>query len=376
MLYKCKNCGGELHFDPEIGKLKCDYCDSVYDVSEYEPNSDVDLNEASETIEQYVTPNEEALNTRKALDAGFEEATDDTTDHKEDLRLYQCPHCGAEVVTDKTTAATTCIFCQTPLMLQENMSGSFEPEWIIPFEIEPSQVKTLYQEYIRSKPFYPPEYAPANVIKKIKAVYLPFFLHDTNTSGQVQATGERTFTHTHGDWIITEHDVFELSRGGQMHFEKVPAIASSKTPRDAMDSIEPFDYSKMKPFSTGYLPGFLAERYDVGFEQLIDSVHQRIAHSFDAKLMSTMNGYSSIKVQGGTMNHEDGHTGYVLLPAYILFMDYDKDEDALIAINGQTGKIVGNIPVDKKKMIRYAIIHFILNWLILLVIAMALVIAL
>ena len=76
------------------------------------------------------------------------------------------------------------------------------------------------------------------------------------------------------------------------------------------------------------------------------------------------------------MNHEDGHTGYVLLPAYILFMDYDKDEDALIAINGQTGKIVGNIPVDKKKMIRYAIIHFILNWLILLVIAMALVIAL
>lgn len=135
MLYKCKNCGGELHFDPEIGKLKCDYCDSVYDVSEYEPNSDVDLNEASETIEQYVTPDEEALNTRKALDAGFEEATDDTTDHKEDLRLYQCPHCGAEVVTDKTTAATTCIFCQTPLMLQENMSGSFEPEWIIPLRL-------------------------------------------------------------------------------------------------------------------------------------------------------------------------------------------------------------------------------------------------
>lgn len=52
-----------------------------------------------------------------------------------------------------------------------------------------------------------------------------------------------------------------------MTFEKVPVDASSKMPDDHMDSIEPYDYKKLKPFSTAYLPGYLADKFDVTVEQ-------------------------------------------------------------------------------------------------------------
>ncbi len=373
MLYKCKNCGGELHYDPNLGKLKCDFCDSVYDVSEYEELSE------NQEMNQPELPEEGAgaqVKEAGALQAGFDKATDDTTDIKEDLRLYQCPHCGAEVVTDKTTSATHCIFCNTPLILQENMTGSFAPEYIIPFEVEPSQVKGLYEQYIKSKPFYPKEYSVSQVIRKIKAVYLPFWLYDTHTSGELEATGERTFTHTRGDWIITEHDVYNLRRQGEMDFAKIPVIASKKTPKDAMDSIEPYDYSKMVPFQKGYLPGFLAERYDLKAEEVLDRMHERAAHSFDARLSSTLDGFSSIRMLGGTMSHQNDRSRYVLLPAYILFMDYEKDEDALIAVNGQTGKVSGNIPIDRSKLIRFALSRFLIAELLLLLIGWSIVILL
>ncbi len=419
MLYKCKNCGGELHFDPSLGKLKCDYCDAVYDLSDYQNDiqdedqdahlegyhdhihqekttagysdglnetsfegeySDKSLHEdrhhhdhshagaavqSAETLESYAG--------EQALEKGFDQATDDTTDVAEDLRYYQCPHCGAEVVTDKSTTATSCVFCNTPLILQENMQGTFRPASLIPFEIDRKQVGELYEKYIAKKPFYPDEYSLSNVIEKVKAVYLPFWLFDTHTSGSLEATGERTMTHTMGDWIITEHDVFSLQRAGEMDFFRIPVIASRKTPRDAMDSIEPYDYSRLVEFNAGYLPGFLAERYDLSSDQLRDVIHERARQTFDQRLTSTLSGFSSVRMVDGHMHHNDLMTTYVLLPAYILFMDYDRDEDALIAINGQTGRIAGNIPVDKKKMWRYAITRFVLLFVIIELIVLALI---
>ena len=100
MDYKCRNCGGELAFNPQSGKLKCKYCDTEYDLSEYEDHKGHDH-----------MPEIPSFEGEKAVEKGFDKATDDTTDVKEDLRLYQCSNCGAEVVTDKTTTATSCVFC-------------------------------------------------------------------------------------------------------------------------------------------------------------------------------------------------------------------------------------------------------------------------
>lgn len=347
MEYKCKNCGGELHYDPNIGKLKCDFCGSTYDLSEYQEMD-------AETI-----PGTPEIHAHEAvINGGYTKAMDDSTDIKEDLTVFQCPHCGAEIVTDKDTVATQCIFCHTPMVIDEQAQGKFRPAKVLPFEVDKKQIEQLYENYIKGKPFYPPEYSKANVIDKIRAIYLPFWLFDLTMAGEVNATGEHTQTFTSGQYIVTNHQVYAINREGSMGFHKIPVIGSSKTPKDAMDSIEPFDYSKLQDYNPGYLPGYLAQRYDLDSKATQQFSQSRAEETFNHAMMNTMMGYEGLVPAGKNFYASSIHADYVLLPSYLLFMDYDNNEDKLIAVNGQTGKIAGNIPVDKHKRNRFFITRF------------------
>lgn len=355
MLYKCKNCGGELHFDPAIGKLKCEFCDAVYDVSEYENQVPSPKTEpAASPVSGPGQMPEERL-----------QASDDSTEISGDLRIFRCPHCAAEVVTDKDTVATTCVFCNTPLVLAGQMEGGFMPEQLLPFTLSKEQLAGLYEKYIAGKPFYPPAYSKANVIRKIRAVYLPFWLMDSRGDGSLQGIGEKTWTRQTDKWIITEHDVFSFHVEGSLDFSRVPVIASAKTPRNAVEALEPFDYSQLVPFNTGYLPGFLASRYDLDANACQPVAGKRMKASFEQAMLGQVDGLQGVQIQDGYFNLQPVKSHYVLLPVYLLFMDYDKGEDSLIAVNGQTGKIVGTIPVDKHKRSRYFLLWFVLLWLAL-----------
>lgn len=343
MEYKCKVCGGELRFEPELGKLRCPFCGTEYEMDEYADHAN--LHDHDHDADQG----------RQAKDAGFAQATDDSTDIQEDLVVFSCPHCGAELVTDKDTIASKCVFCQTPMVIDQQASGKFKPQMVIPFEVDKKQIEDLYEQYIQTKPFYPPEYSKANVIEKIKGIYLPFWMFDLNLSGFVQAQGERTMTHTIGDWIVTDHFVYQIDRKGKQAFDRIPVIASSKTPKDAMDALEPFDYSKMVQYNPGYLPGFLAQRYDLDERKTFEVSNERAQVTYQQSMTDTMAGYEMLQITNEQIKPVLQGTNYTLCPVYLLFMDYDHDEDKLIAINGQTGKIVGNIPIDKKKRNRYFI---------------------
>lgn len=379
MEYKCPNCGGELHFDPHIHKLKCDFCGNTYDLNEFEDHSHAShadtssassVSSASSASAASSEPLEYWPDEPSAAQSGFTKATDDSTDRQEDLVVYSCPHCGAEIVTDKNTVATTCIFCHTPMVIEEKSAGKFRPDKVIPFEIDKKQVADLYENYIKDKPFYPPEYSKASVIEKIQAIYLPFWLYDLHMQGHLQATGEHTHTFTMGDWIITNHDVFAIDRAGDQAYFKIPVIASSRTPKDAMDSIEPFDYSKLTDYNPGYLPGFLAERYDLDHERVQEFSRKRAENSFNQAMTNTIGAYEGLRLTGGEMHPQSIRAQYALMPAYMLFMDYDAHEDKLIAINGQTGKVVGNVPVDKHKRNRYFIRWFLILGVLFLAIAL------
>ncbi|MBF0578918.1 zinc ribbon domain-containing protein [Erysipelotrichaceae bacterium RD49] len=389
MEYKCPNCGGELHFDPKIDKLKCDFCGNTYALSDFEvhdrshrhdplqnghPSNDQD-HEPIEVFDPDAVYGADALDEapQKASEAGFNKATDDSTEIEEDLVVYSCPHCGAEVVTDNDTVATTCVFCGTPMVIDNQIKGQFKPKSVIPFAVDKKQIEDLYEAYIRNKPFYPPEYSKANVIEKIKAIYLPFWLFDVNMNGEIRASGEKTMTIPSGDWIITNHYVYDIDRAGSQWFHKVPVIGTTKTPKDAMDSIEPFDYSKMVPYNSGYLPGFMAQKYDRDSRQTAQFSKSRAENTFQNAMLSTINGYSGLHLTGSNIRPSSLDAQYALLPAYLLFMDYDNDEDKLIAINGQTGKIVGNVPVDAHKRNRYFVRWAILLTIIFLILVFGLV---
>ena len=134
-----------------------------------------------------------------------------------------------------------------------------------------------------------------------------------------------------------------------MSFENIPVDGSSKMPDDLMESIEPFAFSEAVDFQTAYFAGYLADKYDVDMETSIPRANQRVKSSAQDVLRGTVNGYNTVVPQYTSVKVRKGVSKYALYPVWLLNTVY-KDEKYTFAMNGQTGKFVGNVPVDKGKL--------------------------
>ena len=152
-----------------------------------------------------------------------------------------------------------------------------------------------------------------------------------------------------GDYMVTTTQHYDVRREGSAAFAKVPVDGSSKMPNTHMDAIEPFDYGDLKPFSTAYLPGYLADRYDEDADACAERAYRRMYNSTADALHATTGGYSEIHPISENINVDLTHAHYALLPVWMLHTRW-KDKDFLFAMNGQTGRLIGDLPVDKSRV--------------------------
>ena len=113
-----------------------------------------------------------------------------------------------------------------------------------------------------------------------------------------------------------------------------------------MQSIEPFDLKDAVDFQTAYLAGFLADKYDVSSDAQLQTVNSRIRNSVEEAFRNTVTGYSSVTKEWSTVNIDNKLTKYALYPVWVLTTRW-QDKPYIFAMNGQTGKFVGDLPVDK-----------------------------
>lgn len=338
--YQCPACTGPLNFDPETGKLGCEFCGSSFELS---------------YIEELYAPKEEA-----AVEASAKAETKDgegwdasgiSDDWGEDangMKTYSCPSCMAELICDATTAATSCPYCGNPTVVPGQFAGALKPEYVIPFKLKKEDAVAALKKHYGKRFFLPKTFKDSNHIEKIQGVYVPFWLFDGEAEGDGVYDATRSRTYTRGDYEITETDHFVVRRSGDLAFEKIPVDGSTKMPDAHMDSIEPFDYSELKPFSTAYLPGFLADKYDVTIEASQQRADKRCGATLEGELRKTVHGYHTVVPRHNNFNILRGKVHYALLPVWLLNTKWN-GQDFLFAMNGQTGKMVGDLPVDKKK---------------------------
>ena len=330
--YQCPNCGGGLHFDGASGQVACAHCGNKFDVT---------------LVEQLLADKEEA-----AASAGTEPRWDIslTGNYSEEeaahLRGYSCPSCGAEIICDDTTAATSCPYCGNPTVVPGQLSDELRPDYVIPFKLEKNAAIEALKKYYKGKKFLPKNFCDGNHIEEIKGVYVPFWLYDGEADASMRFRCTRSNSYTSGDYRITDTDHYRVTRDGSVAFEKVPADASSKMPNAHMDSIEPFDYGDLKPFSSAYLPGFMADKYDEDAEFCSKRANERIINSTDQVMRGTVTGYSTVTREYLSINLKSGDVKYALLPVWLLSTKW-QDQNFLFAMNGQTGKLIGDLPVDK-----------------------------
>ena len=326
--YKCPCCGGRLEFDSGLQKMKCPYCDTTFDV---------------ETLEGY----DDALKQDAADDMHWDAAQQPWDDAQ--MGVYTCKSCGGELVCDESTAATACPFCGNPIVLTGRLSGDLKPDYVIPFKLDKKAAEAALRNHMKGKRLLPNLFRSENRISEVKGVYVPFWLYDGRMEARGAYKAEISESHREGDYIVTTTRHFDVARVGDADFVRVPVDGSSKMPDAHMDAIEPFDYSDLKPFSTAYLPGFLADRYDEDDKKCAARVLTRMKNSTAAALHDTLGGYTGVQTLSEQLDPRTLEPHYALLPVWMLHTRW-KEQDFLFAMNGQTGKLIGDLPVDKGRV--------------------------
>ena len=352
--YQCPACTGPLHFVGESGRLECDYCGSSFDIAEIEALYAEKEAKAAEAAQKQ----EETEAAQKSAEAEEQKAAADGSDWDSsglsedwgadaaDMKAYCCPSCGAELLCDATTAATSCPYCGNPSVLPGQFTGILKPDFVLPFKLNKEDaIKALKKHYLK-KPLLPSTFSKANDLEEVKGVYVPFWLYDSDADAQLRFTATRTRFWSDDDYDYTETSYYSVRRDGVLGFDAVPVDGSSKMADDLMESIEPFAMQDAVPFKTAYLAGYVADKYDVDAQKSIQRANERIRQSTEDAFTQTVTGYDSVKMENSSIQLHGGKAKYALFPVWVLSTSW-QGNNYIFAMNGQTGKFVGNLPVDK-----------------------------
>lgn len=320
--YKCPNCDGGLIFDPETQKFKCEYCLSTFTEEEL-------LQQSSEVSPDFSGKTQEAV-------------------------VYTCPNCGAEVVTDNTVAATFCYYCHNPVVLSGRLQGEYLPQYIVPFLIDKEEAIQKFMEWIHQKKFVSRNFFNKKQIEKVSGIYFPYWIYDCQTNAALKAHATKVRVWKTGDYEYTETQTYQIFRSGILRFSDLMKNALKKADLKLADGVLPFEMKKQKKFSMSYLSGFLAEKRDIEEKEIMPEIRQEIDQYAQSLLRETIHGYSTVTVESFQQNVDMEHLHYALFPVWILTYPGKNGKTYYYAMNGQTGKVCGVLPINWKKVLLVA----------------------
>ena len=329
--YKCPNCGGGLSFDPETQKYACDYCRSEFTEEELE-----------------ILGRAQAQNQDENAEKNGQHQGDEASPEEEDSpALYICPSCGAQIVTDHTTAATFCYYCHNPVILSGRLSGDYKPDRVIPFQIDRKKAEEIFKQWVGKKKFVPGEFTSQGSVEKLTGVYYPYWLYSCHVQGRLEGQGTAVSSHTSGNMQVTTTRIYDVNRSGETVIQGVVRNALRKADRRLADGVQPFETEKAQDFSMACLSGFMAEKRDMEAEEFSQEVGQEVDEFFLNSLKNQGETFTSFQVTRQEVRRDRENWLYALLPVWILtYRDRSNGKIHYFALNGQTGKTCGSLTVD------------------------------
>ena len=318
-MYNCPNCAGNLVFDIASQKLKCEYCSTMLDPYEYQKSQDA---EESDVF---------------------------------GVTVYTCPQCGGEIMTTNVTTAGFCTYCGASTILDSRMRDEKRPAHIIPFARTKEDCRKAYSSLVRRALFAPGEFRDPEYLDRFRGIYIPYWVYNYDFNGNLRLKGSKSFRR--GDYKITEH--YSMTGEVDARYHGLTHDASSSFDDTVAEAIAPFEASKMQPFTPSILCGFYADAPDVGNEvyreQVLDSISQDSIERLSGvpeyrKAGADMPTADEFKkqLQESAMNLSGEEPACAYLPVW--FLTYRKNDRVAYAVmNGSTGKITADLPVDGRK---------------------------
>ena len=338
--FKCPCCGGSLQFDDKSQNIVCPYCDSQF---------------TPESLKDYT----DELASQPQEDTSWDESMVQayTNEEKKGIKIYSCDSCGGEIIVDETTSSTCCPYCGNNVLVSKELSGDLKPNYVIPFKNDKEVVKANLKKFFKKKPLLPSSFSKENVIEEIKPLYVPFWLFDADVSGTVEFKGETTRRWSDSNYDYRETKVYSILRGGNIAFDHVPVDGSKKMEDQLMESIEPYNFNEAVEFNAAYLAGYAADRYDVDKDVTFDRATVRFRDGTVQAFRRDISGYDNVSMTRTNLQFDNTNAAYALYPVWILNTKW-KDKSFRFAVNGQTGKIAGNLPVSVGKAFGFWFMFF------------------
>ena len=328
-MYKCPGCGAGLRFDPAAQKLVCDHC-----MKQIGP-------EAFDTLENTITASGQDNVIPESVQAG---------DSYQAI-IYTCPNCGGQLISTDETAATFCSYCGASVLLQGRLEEMKAPKTIIPFKVTREDGKKAYKKALASAIFAPSYMKKAETVDQFRGIYMPYWLYSFMYDDTVHARGK--VEKRRGDYVYV--DRYEVTKPVTAAYEGTAFDAASSFSDNLSQAIAPFDVTESRNFSPAYMSGFYADVSDV-----YSDVYYREAHDIAKRdLVREVNkDYTFIKygVSSGKVDEAIGLQGtgeeIGMFPVWFLASRNKKNDRVSYAVvNGQTGRVAADLPIDFGKYV-------------------------
>ncbi len=305
MVFKCRNCGGNVVYEPSRQSMYCPHCES--------------------------------LDSEDAVQGGSP---------------TQCAVCGAPMEVQAYASSSRCEHCGSYVVFNERVEGTYEPRWILPFRLnKDGAVKEMEKEFGR-RIFAPRDFMSTKSLAKMVGVYVPFWLYDYKARYDFVGEGTKVRSWQSGNTEYVETSYYEVIRQMDVAFDKVPVDASYAMEDGIMDLMEPYDYQVFQDFEPKYMSGFYGEIYNQGAQELEERAQTKARSASEQLLQESVQGYSSVRPVRKDLNLQREGVSYALMPVWQYLYRY-RNKTYAFHVNGQTGKVVGTTPVSRGKVAAY-----------------------
>lgn len=344
--FKCPCCGAKLVWKGSSGQMTCEYCDAEFTMEQVKA-SEAAQSETGSGNDMTWSSSESAL----------------ITDEDGKVQGYLCPSCGAEMVANDNTAATECPYCGNQAIIPKSFEGMYRPDVVLPFAVDKDAAKGKLSEFVKGKKLLPDSFTKNNRIDSITGLYVPFWLYTCHAGGSVEFSGEKIKRWEDSRFEYEKVDTYRVLRSGEMDFERIPADASTQMDDATMDSLEPYDLSKAVAYDAAYFSGYLADRYDVEEKDARPRADERVINTFRDKMKEKTSEYDTVNHKSESIKLTNAKAEYAMLPVWMMTTEFE-GKKYTFGINGQTGKMVGSLPIDKGKYYKYLIISSLISLVI------------
>ncbi len=359
MTESCPDCGAPLFFNPELQVSECHRCGGYFFPE--------DINAAEQralSLKNNSNPLDNLSGSASAEDTDVidHDIAPEYVEEFIESPIYICNQCGAEIIINSTEASTFCLYCGCPTLVFSRISQTRKPNYIIPFGISRERALTAIQEQMRHS-FFAPKAVRKVKLEDIHGIYIPYWLTDIDyeaTANIELRKNESNYVYK-GSKASYVEEITHTARCGLCSFKRITTDASYTLPNDFSKCLEPYNTNNIKPFNKNYLAGFYSDIANITVDEGKEDALERAEQMFDKEMERALKYDGGGKVASKVGTYQITNCDSAMFPAWFVTIRY-QNTPYTIAVNGQTGKVNGILPVNYAKFTFITVLTALVIW--------------